>query len=133
MSQENVQTVRRATDAFNRGDLDAFLANFAPEAEWHPPGQFIGEGVYRGHAELKRFWAEAREDLEELSTSVSEIRAVGEDKVFVAAVGAGRGKRSEARFEQPLWYVMTVRDGLILRVEDYVDPAQALEAAGLSE
>jgi ketosteroid isomerase-like protein len=133
MSQENIQTVRHATDAFNRGDLEAFLANFAPEAEWHPPGQFVDEDVYRGHAELKRFWAEVREDLEELSTSVSEIRAVGDDKVFVAAVGAGRGKRSEARFEQPLWYVMTVRDGLIVRVEDYADSAQALEAAGLSE
>jgi uncharacterized protein len=133
MSQENVETVRRATDAFNRGDLDAFLSNFAPEAEWHPPGQFVDERAYRGHAELKRFWADVREDLEELSTSVSEIRAVGEDKVFVAAVGAGRGKRSEARFEQPLWYVMTVRDGLIVRVEDYADAAQALEAAGLSE
>jgi ketosteroid isomerase-like protein len=132
VSRENVETVKRATDAFNRGDLDAFLANFAPEAEWHP-WQFVDRGAYRGHAELKRFWAEVREDLEELSTSVSEIRAVGEDKVFVAAVGGGRGKRSEARFEQPLWYVMTFRDGLIVRVEDYADSAQALEAAGLSE
>jgi ketosteroid isomerase-like protein len=132
MSEDNVETVRRATDAFNRGDLEAFLANFAPEAEWHPPGQFVDRDVYRGHAELRQFWTETREDLEELSTNVSEIRAVGDDKVFVAAVGGGRGKRSEARFEQPLWYVMTVRDGLIVLVEDYPDSAQALEAAGLS-
>jgi ketosteroid isomerase-like protein len=103
------------------------------DAEWHPPGQFVDRDVYRGRAGLKRLWAEVREDLAELSTSVSEIRAVGEDELFVAAVGAGRGKRSEARFEQPLWYVMTVRDGLILRVEDYADAAQALEAAGLEE
>ena len=47
---------------------------------------------------LERFWAEAHEDLEELSTSVSEIRAIG-DRVFVAATVTGRGKRSKTGFE----------------------------------
>jgi ketosteroid isomerase-like protein len=35
--------------------------------------------------------------------------------------------------ERPIWFVTTLRDGLAVRVETYVDPKEALEAAGLSE
>jgi ketosteroid isomerase-like protein len=34
MSQENVEIVRQSWEAFNRGDLDAFLADVADEAEF---------------------------------------------------------------------------------------------------
>jgi len=132
MSQENIENVRRGIDAWNRGDLDAWLASFAPEAEWHTTGLFADEGVYRGRAALERLWAELREDIEELSTSVSEIRTVGE-RVFVAVTATGRGKRSKAGFEELAWFVMTLRDGLVVRLDTYLDPTEALEAAGLEE
>jgi ketosteroid isomerase-like protein len=132
MSQENVETARRSIDAWNRGDLDGWLACFAPEVEWHTTGRFVDRGVYRGRAGLERYWAEIHEDTEEVSLSISDLRASG-DKVFQAVTGRGRGKRSKAGFEQPIWFVTTFRDGLIVRVETYADSAQALEAAGLSE
>ena len=130
MSGGNAEFVRRTVDAWNRGNRAEALAYYAPEVEWHTTGEFADQGVYRGHAGLERLWAELEEDMEELSFSVSEIRAVG-DKVFVAATTNGRGKRSQARFEQPGWYAVTFRNGLIVRVEAYVHPTRALEAAGL--
>jgi ketosteroid isomerase-like protein len=132
MSQENVESVRRGIDALNRGDLDEWLSGFAPEAELHTTGRFPDEGVYRGRAGLERYWAEIREDIEELSLSVSDLRAMG-DRVFLAAIGRGRGKRSKVPIERPIWFVMTLRNGLALRLETYLDPTQALEAAGLRE
>jgi ketosteroid isomerase-like protein len=132
MSQGNVETARRSIDAWNRGDLDGWLACFASEVEWHTTGRFVDRGVYRGRAGLERYWAEIHEDTEEVSLSISDLRASG-DKVFQAVTGRGRGKRSKAGFEQPIWFVTTFRDGLIVRVETYADSAQALEAAGLSE
>jgi|SRR5918994_933926 ketosteroid isomerase-like protein len=98
MSREYVEVVRSGIDAWSRGDRDEWLAGFAPEAEWHTTGLFADEGVYRGRVGLERFWAEVHEDLEELSTSVSEIRAIG-DRVSVAATVTDRGKRSKAGFE----------------------------------
>jgi ketosteroid isomerase-like protein len=98
----------------------------------HTTGRFADRGVYRGRAGLERYWAEIREDIEDLSTSISEIRAVG-DKVLVTTTGRGRGKRSKVPMEQPIWVVMTLRDGLAVRVETYVDPEPALEAARLEE
>ena len=38
MSQENVETVLRAYEAFNRGDLDAASEVFHPEIQWSGPG-----------------------------------------------------------------------------------------------
>jgi len=132
MSQENMENIRRGIAAWNRSDLDEWLAGFAPEAELHTTGRFPDRGVYRGREGLKRYWAEIREDVEELSTSISEIRAVG-DKVLVTTTGRGRGKRSMVSVERPIWFVMTLRDGLVVRIETYTDPEPALQAAGLSE
>jgi ketosteroid isomerase-like protein len=133
MSQENVEIVRHSINAFNRGDLEEALSDYAPDAEWHTTGRFADERIYRGPGGIERFWTELQEDIEELRLSVSDIRAVGEDKVFVAGMGEGRGKRSKAHSEEPAWYVVTFRDRLIVRVEAYADSAEALEAAGLPE
>jgi ketosteroid isomerase-like protein len=132
MSQENVENVSRGIDAWNRGDLDEWLAGFAPEAELHTTGRFPDQRVYRGRAGLERYWAEIHEEVEEMSLSVSDLRATG-DRVFQAVTGRGRGKRSKVPVERPIWFVTTLRDGLAVRVETYVDPEPALEAAGLSE
>jgi ketosteroid isomerase-like protein len=132
MSQENVESARRGIDAWNRGDLDEWLAGFAADGELHTTGRFADRGVYRGRAGLERYWAEIREDIEELSLSVSDMRAIG-DRVFFAATGRGLGKLSKVPIEQPIWFVTTLRDGLAVRVETYVDHTEALEAAGLRE
>ncbi len=132
MSQENVENVRRGIDAWNRGDLDEWLGGFAPDAELHTTGRFADQGVYRGRAGLQQYWAEIWEDFEELSLSISDLRAIG-DRVFFAVTVRGRGKRSKVPVEGPNWFVATLRDGLAVRVETYVDPSEALEAAGLSE
>jgi ketosteroid isomerase-like protein len=132
MPQENVEVMREGIDAWNRDDLDGWLAIFAPEAEWHTTGRFADRGVYRGREALASYWAEFREDVEELSTSVSEIRAI-DDKVLVAATATGRGRRSKAGFEVPVWFVTTFRDGLVVRVQTHDDPEQALAAVGLRD
>ncbi len=132
MSRENVENMRRGMDAWNRGDLDGWLAGFAPEGELHTTGRFADRGVYRGRAGLERYWTEIRADIEEVKLSVPDVRAIG-DKVFWAVTGRGRGKRSGVPMEAPLWFVATYRDGVAVRVETYGDSAEALEAAGLRE
>ena len=49
MSQENVEIVRAALDAFNAGDVEGSVANLAPEFEYVPTGSIPGsEETYRG-------------------------------------------------------------------------------------
>ena len=49
MSQENVEIVRRATDAFNRRNLDAVLADHDPEIMWYGIHDEPEPGPFRGH------------------------------------------------------------------------------------
>jgi ketosteroid isomerase-like protein len=63
MSEENVpesvETMKRAIEAWNREDLDAFLTTWHPECEWRPafPRSLEGVGVvHRGHEGIARAW-----------------------------------------------------------------------------
>ena len=48
MSQENVEIVRAAFEAFNRGDIGASHEFWDPEIEWHHRSMVPEAGVYRG-------------------------------------------------------------------------------------
>ncbi len=59
MSQENVEGVHRVYDAFNRRDLDAFLALMDPEVEFTTPLiQMGGDLRYRGHDGIRQWWGD---------------------------------------------------------------------------
>jgi ketosteroid isomerase-like protein len=46
---------------------------------------------------------------------------------------AGRGRESGVSVDQRFAQVWTLQDGAVTRIESYLNPAEALEAAGLSE
>jgi len=55
MSQENVEIVRKAIQAWNRREADLLLSYTAPEIEWMPAGPAAVESaVYRGHEAVAR-------------------------------------------------------------------------------
>jgi hypothetical protein len=56
MSRENVEIVRRSTDAYNRRDLDGIVEDWTPDAvlDWSN-SRGIEAGVHRGHDEIREF------------------------------------------------------------------------------
>ena len=52
-----MEIVRRGTDAYNRGDLDGLLENWAPDAvvDWSRSRGFDA-GVFRGHDAIRAHW-----------------------------------------------------------------------------
>jgi ketosteroid isomerase-like protein len=67
MSEENVEIARRSAEAFNRGDIDAWLADIDPEIEWHGVSDEPDPGPFRGHGEVVKMvarWTEAFPDLQ---------------------------------------------------------------------
>jgi len=54
MSQENVELARRAFEAWNRGDGDAFLQTLDSNVEVYLPEGGLNVGVRRGHEEIRR-------------------------------------------------------------------------------
>jgi len=72
MSQENVEIVRRSTDAYNRRDLDGIVASWAPDAvlDWSN-SRGPEAGVYRGHDEIRAFAQRFLEAWEEVGSRSS--------------------------------------------------------------
>jgi ketosteroid isomerase-like protein len=103
MSKENVDTVRRNVDGWNRGDVDAWLETFHPEIEWSSAIARQVEGdetVWRGPAEMRRFW----DDLHSLwnhRIEVSEIRDRGDTIVALGRIQT-RGKASGVELDSPV-------------------------------
>jgi ketosteroid isomerase-like protein len=136
MSQENVEAVRRAFEAWNADDLDAFLAELDPEVEWHPsiePALEGGKTTYRGLDGARKAWDEYRGGAwERLTIQIHEIRDLGESVVVLGHLEL-TARTTGISFHEEVGSLMTFRGGKILRSEDFLSHARALEAAGLSE
>jgi ketosteroid isomerase-like protein len=138
MSRENVETIRRAYELFNRGGPEAVISAglWSPEIVWDfSPSEIPGLGVYRGHDEVRAFFEEdwfGAFPFEEWEVVLDELVDHGDQVIGVhhqRGLGASSGVATE--LEQAIIY--TLRDGQIVRAEIYGDPQQALEAVGLRE
>jgi ketosteroid isomerase-like protein len=132
MSQENVEIVRAAFDAWNRGDHDAVLRLWGEEAEFYPLRAQLEGRAYYGRDGLRRFIVELAEEWEEVRFEVGEIRDAGEQMVGFGRFRA-RGKASGVELDVPLGLVGIVRDKKVVYSRFFSDPAEALEAAGLRD
>jgi ketosteroid isomerase-like protein len=132
MSQENVEIVRAANDAWNRGNIDAMFALLAPEFEWHTAGEFPGlDPVYRGPEGWRKFDHDFREAWDSLQVLIDEFHQVN-DKVVALATFHARG-REGIELRRPIAWVTTIRDRRAVRGDVYADWDQAIEAAGVRE
>jgi ketosteroid isomerase-like protein len=132
MSRENVEIVRAAFDAWNRGDHDTLLGLWDEEAEFYPLRAQLEGRAYHGRDGLRRFIVELAEDWEEVRFEVDEVREAGGQLVAFGRFLA-RGKASGIELNVPLGLVGVVRDKKVVYSRFFSDPADALEAAGQRE
>ena len=133
MSRENVELNYRSHDAFNRRDLEGFLALNDPDVEFTPYERALeGLGPYRGHDGVRTWWDEALAVLPDLRVKLDEVRDLG-DLTLVRGRLWGHGAGSGAFFERTYWGVFRWRDQRIVWWHAFRSEAEALEAAGLKE
>lgn len=131
-SQENVEVVRRMTEAFLSGDGDAALAVMHPDVEFEA-GARPDASVWRGRAGVRRAIVEWTGTWDEYSLEIHDYIDAPDERVVVLWTERGRGKGSGIAIEHHGGYVVTVRTGEIIRIALYNDTAQALSTLGLSE
>jgi len=133
MPEENVELMRRATEAMTRGDAAAALEALDPEIEWHATVGGIDEGrIARGHEEVIRSFAEYFEVWERIELRADKFIDAGDNGVVVFFHEIAKGRESGAVVETDTGTVNEIRGGKIVRVRSFMDRDQALEAAGLS-
>ena len=124
MSEDNVEVVRRFLDL----EVDAALAYADPGIVWNPTEEAAAEGHDAVRASLVR-WKGEWEDYELLP---EEFEPMG-DRVIVAVRIRGRGRASGIPVDARLYDVYTLRDGKIIRMDQFTRRSEALEAAGMRE
>jgi ketosteroid isomerase-like protein len=132
MSQENVETIRRTLEAFNRADKAAWLADHDPDVVMIPARQWPENAPVRGADAVWDFYLAATDTWDEGSTQIGEVIGSG-DTLVVNNRRDARGRASGANVEFSYWTVVTFRSGKPARYEWFADRAEAVEAAGLSE
>jgi uncharacterized protein len=133
MSQENVEIVRSIFEAFNRGDLDAWLDEYWTDdidyraAEGAPDDH----GPIKGKDALRAFVQDWLDTFDEFKLEPVELIDAGEDNVITVVRISGRAKLSGVETDLTYAELSTLRDGKVARGRQYFTRDEALEAAGL--
>ena len=133
MSEENVELIRRATDAFNRRDIDAFLALSHPDVEITPLIlQVEGGGSHQGHDGVRGWWANLLGVFPDFSLEIEEVRDLGDVTIARARLRAHHVE-SDAPVEETVWLVAEWRHGKTIWWHTFRRQAEAVQAAALRE
>jgi hypothetical protein len=126
------RTVALVYAAANRRDFEVVFAGmdlevyeYRPNRDLMPPdldAAFYGRD---GYLRLWRYWLDAFGDIR---WEPEEILDFGE-KFLVKTQQRGRGSGSGVVVSEPVFQLFTVRGGLVVRQEDFLDRSEALEAA----
>ena len=132
MSEENVELVREAYEAWNRGDLQWMLDHVVPHFEFRTTHLFPDtEDVYREREGLKRFWDTFHGPWETLLIEVERIEPIGDDRVLALFQFHGRGREGlEVMLEYA--HLFTIENGMVALIVGFANWQEALEAAGLA-
>jgi ketosteroid isomerase-like protein len=135
VSEENVEIASRWYEvATSKAELLAAMprtmALCHPDVEWSAPEDGT---TYRGREGVRRRLEEWLESFDEYSYEIQRIVDCGGDQVLVKATEVGRGAMSGAEVHSTNYELLTIRDGLIVRIREFYDEGNALEAAGLRE
>jgi ketosteroid isomerase-like protein len=130
MSQENVEIVRGGYDAYARGDLDELLRVMDPALVTYreaPDG-----AVFHGQQGFLAAIAEWVEDLADFRMAAEEFIDANDHQVIVCVRQTAVGKHSGAPIEGHFWFVHTLSEGKLTRLDMLLSKERAREAAGLS-
>jgi ketosteroid isomerase-like protein len=123
MSQENVEIVRR----FLLLDVDEALTYADPGIVWNPAEESSAQGHDAVRASLAR-WKGEWDDYELMPDELVDMG----DRVVVTVRLRGRGRASGIEIDARLYDVYTLRDGKIVRMDQFTERSEALEAVGRS-
>jgi ketosteroid isomerase-like protein len=131
MSQENVEIVRRGYDAYARGDVAAMLADIDSEMVTYreePDG-----ATFKGRDGFLQAIAEWVEDFDEFAATAEELIDANDRQVVVHVHQTATGAQSGAPIEGDFWFVHTLSDSKVIRLDMFASKDKALRASGLRE
>ena len=128
-AQENIKVVQQAYDNFKTGNIPSLLNLFAEDIEWVLPEieNVSFSGKRRGRGEVGKFFASVNEQQEALQFEPRDFVAQG-DRVVALGRYTWRIKSTGRKTESDFAHVFTVRNGRVVRFQEYMDSASIAAA-----
>ena len=132
MSQDSVEIVRTAYDAFAQGDMPTVLGQLDPAVVSYTASPLPDAGEHQGHEGFLQWVEDWTAAFDQFEMDAEEYTEVGQN-VIVRARQRATGASSGTPVEQTFWLLHVLRNGRISRIGIHATEDQALEAAGQSE
>jgi ketosteroid isomerase-like protein len=136
MSQENVEVMNAAFEAWNAGNVEALFAHFHPELVYHPRADEPDPSPHVGRDAYERLVYGFVDSFSEVTIEVLEVIDAGDHVIastVLHVVLRGQASASDAGVSDTYVFVYKLRDGLVVEGWEYRTKQEALEAVGLSE
>ena len=130
MSEENLELIRAGFAAHNRGDLDALVQVYAPDAVF----ETLLLGTHQGNEAIRLIYEENQKTLSGYDVVPVELIDSGDQVVAVAEVkGVGPVSQIAMEDRDRFAFLFTIKNGRVVREQAFRNRDEALEAAGLRE
>lgn len=126
MADDNTQLLRETYDAFDRGDIPAVLGAFAENIAWHVPDVMPHGMTVSSRDEVGGFFQKLADTWEEFGIELDDVTTAG-DRGYVTGRASGTYEGAAASFG--FVHAWTIRDGELVRFDEYVDPDATLVRA----
>jgi ketosteroid isomerase-like protein len=123
----NADAVRRSIEAYNAGDVDGLLTMAHPDIEWEVAPEHPAATTHRGFEAVRAYHEDWRNTLQDLRIELRSVAERGDVVVSVCRL-RGKGGESGADVGVDLALLTTFRDGKAIRVEEFLNPDEALRA-----
>ena len=124
---DNIAVVQRLYHA--RGNPEIIRAMLAPDVRWEVVPGFPHSDVYLGLDGVFDFFTRLFGDFEEWHTEPNEFFEVG-NRVIALGQYSARAKATSRTFQARFTHVWTLRDGVIVRLQQCADTVQIANALG---
>jgi ketosteroid isomerase-like protein len=132
MSQQDADTIRRAYEVWNEAGPAAVTDRFwAEDAVYREGPGWPNAGVFRGRAAALARMRGLIDLVGPIEVHLDDLIDLPDGRFVACATMVGQG--ADAPYTQSFAVVHRLRDGLVIEADYYLDRAQALRAAGLSE
>ncbi len=126
--------MRRGFEAYNRGDVDGMMADWAPGAvvDWSN-SRGLDARVFRGHNAVRVFMRRLLGSFEKARMELADDPEEIEDRLVIAENVAYLEGRDGIEVQARSTFLIRIRDGEQTSLTLYQTKREALEAAGLQE
>jgi ketosteroid isomerase-like protein len=130
MASDNAELIRGTYEAFGRGDIPAVLDAMDENIAWSTPAVLPHAVEVNGRGDVGGFFQKLASTWEDFDLQIDDLVASGDR---VCAIGRAGGRLGGKPAGYGFVHAWTVREGRLVRFDEYVDPSPeviARSAAG---